>query len=64
LNSDDSFGGLERRRDSKQQTIAVVALETSKGIIVIETSLNRTNNARIRRNISLSSFKKKKSLKI
>jgi len=57
LNSDDYFGGLERRRDRKQQTIAVVALETSKGIIVVETSLNRTNNARVRRNISLSRFK-------
>jgi hypothetical protein len=59
LNSDESFGELERRRDRKQQTIAVVTLEASKGIVVAETSLNHMNGARIRRNISLTSFKKK-----
>jgi len=31
------------------QTIAVVALATEKGMVVIETSLSRTNDARIRR---------------
>jgi len=63
LNSDESFGELERRRDRKQQTIAVADLETSEGTVVVEMSLNRANDARIRRNISLSSFKKKQSLK-